>query len=106
VRPIAITSDRRSPAAPDIPTVAEQGYPGYEATPWWGFGVPAATPRGRITRLNGDIVKAVQMPDVKERLSASGLQVSGSTPEHMDAVIREEVARWSKVVKAANIQPE
>lgn len=106
LRPLAVTGAKRSPSLPELPSIAEQGYPDYDANPWWGFGVPAGTPRPLVARLNVDIVRAINMPDLKERLSASGLQIVGSTPEQMTAVMREEVDRWSKVVKAANIKPD
>ena len=106
LRALAVTSATRAGGNHDIPTIAEQGYPDYDATPWWGFAVPAATPRPLVARLHVDVVRAVQSADVKDRFVAQGLEVIGNTPEQMDAFLRAEVVRWAKVVKAANIKPD
>jgi tripartite-type tricarboxylate transporter receptor subunit TctC len=106
LRPIAMTSLERSPAAPDVPTIAEQGFPGFEGTAWYGVLAPAGTPPPVVNRLNADILKALKQPDVRERLGAVGFDIVGGTPEQFGAYIKTEIAKWAKVVKAAGIKPE
>ncbi len=106
LRPIAMTSLERSPAAPDVPTIAEQGYPGFEGTAWYGVLAPAGTPPAVVNRLNADILKALRQPDVRERLGAVGFDIVGGTPEQFGTYIKAEIAKWAKVVKAAGIKPE
>lgn len=104
LRGLAITSLQRSPLLPDLPTVDETGLPGYEASPWYGFLVPTGTPREAITRLNAESLKAMTYPDVKERMAATGLTPLGSTPEEFGALVRSEVEKWGKVVKATGMR--
>ncbi len=103
LRGLAITSLQRSPLLPDLPTVNETGLPGYEAGPWYGFLVPTGTPREAITRLNAESLKAMTFPDVKERMAATGLTPLGSTPDEFGALVRSEVEKWGKVVKATGM---
>ena len=105
LRALAVTSAKRSPATPDLPPMAEE-FPGYDATPWWSFAAPAATPRPLLARLHRDLLRALQTPDVRERFNAQGLDIIGSPPDEAHAHLREEIARWTKVVKAANIRPD
>jgi tripartite-type tricarboxylate transporter receptor subunit TctC len=104
LRGLAITSLQRSPLLPDLPTVDETGLPGYEAGPWYGFLVPTGTPREAITRLNAESLKAMTFPDVKERMTATGLTPLGSTPDEFGALVRSEVEKWGKVVKAIGMR--
>jgi len=106
LRGLASTGAKRSPAAPDLPTVAEAGLPGYESGVWYGVLVPAATPQEIIARLHGEIVKAVQHPELRDRLLAEGSTVVGNSPEEFGTYIRREQERWAKVIKAANIKGE
>jgi tripartite-type tricarboxylate transporter receptor subunit TctC len=106
IRPIAVTSAKRAKSTPEVPTIAEQGYPGYEAIPWFGVLVPAATPRPLVARLSRDIVHALQHPDVMERFTAQGVETVGSTPNEFAAFLKLEVSRWGKIVRQAGIRPE
>lgn len=106
MRAYGVTSPKRSAGAPEIPTIAESGLPGYEAVQWYGVLAPAATPRPIITRLHGEVVKVLQQPNVKELLSKDGAEPVGSTPEQFAAFIKDETTKWAKVVKDAGIQPE
>jgi tripartite-type tricarboxylate transporter receptor subunit TctC len=104
IRAIAVTSAKRSTAAPDIPTVAESGVPGYDAPSWWGFLAPAGTPKDIITRLNTDTLKALRARDVHELLIRQGMDPAGSTPAEFDAYLRADIAKWTKVVQEAGIK--
>jgi tripartite-type tricarboxylate transporter receptor subunit TctC len=101
LRGIAVTTTKRSPAAPDIPTIAESGVPGFEATSWFGILAPAGTPKDIVTRLNKEIVRILKLPNVKEQLSGQGAEPVGSTPEQFAAHIKAEITKWEKVVKAS-----
>ena len=104
LRALAITSPKRSPALPDLPTVDEAGVPGYQVSVWFGVVAPAATPKDVVARLNAEINRILALPDVKERFVQSGIDIVGGTPEQFDKHIREQVATWGKVVKDANIK--
>ncbi|MBI2294807.1 MAG: tripartite tricarboxylate transporter substrate binding protein [Betaproteobacteria bacterium] len=106
LRALAVTSLKRSPAAPDIPTVAESGVPGYAVTTWWGMSAPAKTPQAIIQRLHAAIMGALSAPDLRERLQGLGADLVGSTPEQYSAFVRNEIAKWDKVIKAAGIKGE
>jgi tripartite-type tricarboxylate transporter receptor subunit TctC len=106
LRPIAQTGEKRSPALPDVATIAESGFPKFEATAWYGVHAPAKTPKPVVNRLNAEFVKALKMPDVKERLNALGFELVGSTPEHYASYIKSEIKKWEKVVKASGAKPE
>lgn len=99
LRALAVTTVTRSPAAPDIPTVAEAGVPGYDANAWFGVFAPTGTPPGVINRLHSEIVKIVKLPDVRDRFLSLGGEPVGSTPEQFAAFFRNEVAKWGKVVR-------
>jgi tripartite-type tricarboxylate transporter receptor subunit TctC len=103
---IATTGIKRTPATPDIPTIAESGFPGLEASSWFGVLAPAGTPRAVVTRLNADIRKTLQNPAVEKRLSNVGFEIIHGTPEQFTAYIKSEMQKWAKVVKAAGIKPE
>ena len=100
LRAVAVTSTKRSPAAPELPTIAET-VPGYEASGWYGAFAPAATPRDIINRLNAEMNRAMKMPDVAQRLAGDGVEAVGTTPEQFGAYLKQEVAKWGKVVKAS-----
>lgn len=102
VRAIAISTLKRSPSAPDIPAVAET-LPGFELNSWYGMMAPAGTPRPIIERLNRELVRALKMPDVAEWMKKNGLDPAPTTPEEHAAYIKSEIAKWSKIVKAAKI---
>jgi tripartite-type tricarboxylate transporter receptor subunit TctC len=106
LRPIAVTSAKRSPAAPDIPTIAESGLPGYEATSWYGILAPARTPPQIVARLHEVLVSVIGAPDMKDKLAAQGLDPVANTPQQFAAVIKSEIAKWAQVVKASGAKPE
>jgi tripartite-type tricarboxylate transporter receptor subunit TctC len=103
---IAVTSSKRANAAPDIPTVAESGVPGYEASSWFALLAPARTPRTIVTRLNAEALKALQLKEVQESLSRQGLDPTGTTPSEADAYLRSEIAKWTRVVREAGIRAD
>lgn len=104
MRALAVTTKARAPILKDIPTVAESGYPDYEINAWYGFVVPAKTPRPIVDLLRNATVEALRSPPVKDRLDKDGAQAVGSTPEAFAAFIKAEHARWKTIAKAANIQ--
>jgi tripartite-type tricarboxylate transporter receptor subunit TctC len=106
IRAIAVTSAKRANAAPDIPTVAEQGVPGYEASSWFALLAPAGTPKTVVARLNAEALKALQMREVQESLSRQGMDPTGTTPGEADAYLRSEIAKWTRVVREAGIRPD
>ncbi len=105
LRAIAMTGEKRSPAAPDIPTMAEEGLPGFFVSTGFGLFVPAGTPRPIIDKLHDAVVRTLKIPEVKKRLAEQGADPVGSTPEEYEAFVRSEIAKWLKVVKEAGIQP-
>ena len=105
LRALAVTGAHRSPSAPDIPTVAESALPGFEAETWWGIVAPAGTPQAVLAKLNAAARKALADDDTKKRFADLGMTNGGSSPEELDAYIKSEIAKWSKVIKDANIQP-
>jgi len=106
VRALAVTGAQRSPALPDVPTLAEAGAPGQESDIILGVLVPVGTPRGVIDRLHREIVRIVALPDVRERLSALGFEPIASTPEELSDRIRWEIDKWAKIIRAANIKAQ
>jgi len=106
LRPLAVTGAQRSPATPDVPTIAEAGYPGFEASAWYSVMAPAGTPKPVVMRLNGEILRALKIPEVKDRLENVGFEIVGSSPEQCGTYIRNEIAKWAKVVKASGIKAE
>ena len=99
MRALAVTSAKRADDLPQVPTVAESGYKGFEAVTWFGIAGPARLPKDITTRLNAEINKALQSPDLLKKLSDQGADVSGSTPEQFGKLIHDDIARWGKVVK-------
>jgi tripartite-type tricarboxylate transporter receptor subunit TctC len=106
LRALAVTGAKRSTAAPDLPTVAETGVTGYEASNWFGIVVPARTPNTVIAKLNQEIARILTLPDVRERLLPQGQEPVSKTPEDFAAYIRSEMAKWAKVVKASGARPD
>ena len=104
LRALAVTGAKRSAVVPDLPTVNEAGVPGYESDLWWGVLAPAGTPTPVIGKLNAAIVQVLRMPDVKERLSGMGAEPVGNTPEQFAALIKADIVKWAKVVKASGAQ--
>jgi len=104
LRALAVTSLERSVDFKEVPTVAESGFPGFEAITWFGAMAPAATPRDAINRLNADIVRALQLPDVRNGLGKLGLSAAGTSVEEFDAFIRSELRRNEKVARASNLR--
>jgi tripartite-type tricarboxylate transporter receptor subunit TctC len=106
LRALVVTAAARSAAAPNIPTTAEAGLPGFEVSTGFGLFAPAKTPRPIINKLYNEVAKALKLPEVRERLASQGAEPIGSTPEQYDAFVRTEIAKWQKVCKDAGIQPE
>jgi tripartite-type tricarboxylate transporter receptor subunit TctC len=106
LRALAVTSANRLSYVPEVPTMIESGYPGFEVESWRGMFVPAGTPKKIITKLNGELVRVLQMPDIKERLIAAGFEPKTSTPEQLDAFSKAELLKWAKVAKSAGVRIE
>ena len=106
LRALAVTSAKRSPAAPELPTVDETALPGFEANTWHGVVVPAGTPGAIVARLNREIVAILHLPDVVERFSSQGAEALGSTPEEFAAYIKSETLKWAKVVRDSGAKAE
>lgn len=104
LRPLAVTSPKRSPALPELPSIAETGVAGYEVTNWYGVMVPIATSKAIIAKLNGGIVSVLRMPEMIERFKADGVELVGSTPEEYRKHIHGEISKWERVVKTAGIK--
>ena len=106
LRALAVTSLRRSPALPDVPTVAESGFPGFEATIWGGLVAPAATHASVIRRLHIETVNALKLADVQVRLAEAGLEAIGNSPGEFAAVIKAEIPKWAKLISESGIRPD
>lgn len=106
LRLLAVGNAKRIALLPEVPTIAESGVPGYDATQWYGVLAPAATPRELVMKLNAEMTKALKLPDVRDKLAADGAIPVGNTPEQFGAHIKAEIARWAPVVKASGAQPE
>jgi tripartite-type tricarboxylate transporter receptor subunit TctC len=106
VRALAITTSKRSPLIPDVPTVAESGYPGFESVASYGFFAPTGTPKPIIDKLNKEINAVLLDPQLKENLLAQGIDLEGSTPEALQAFVNGEIDKWARVIKTSNIKPE
>jgi tripartite-type tricarboxylate transporter receptor subunit TctC len=106
VRPIAFAGGKRSAAFPDLPTVAESGVPGYDYASWIALFAPKGTPPGVLTKLRSESAKILAQPDIRERLAKSGLELWATPPSEMPTVVREDFARWERVVREANIKGE
>jgi tripartite-type tricarboxylate transporter receptor subunit TctC len=106
LRGIAVTTAKRSPGAPDIPTIAESGVPGYDHGPWNGFLAPARTPRAVIARLNEETARILQLPETKAVFTNEGAEPVGNKPEEFGAIIKAETSKWAKVIQAAGIKAD
>ena len=106
LRGLAVTSPQRSRSAPEVPTVAESGFPGFEMGSWHSILAPAKTPKAIITLLHAELVKTLAQPDVKERFASQGLETVGSTPEEFREHLKRETAKYAKVIKAVGIKPD
>ena len=104
IRALAVSTTKRSPAVPDVPTVAEAGVPGYNAGAWFGLVAPVGTPKPIIEKLATETQRILKLPDVNERLSALGAEPVGDRPEQFSAHIKSEIAKWAKVIKDANVE--
>ena len=101
LRALAVSALKRSPAVPDLPTVAEAGVPGFEVNSWYGVLAPAGTPRDIVVKLNGELVRILNLQDVRERMESEGLDPAGTSPEQFANYIRSEIQKWSRVVQRA-----
>ena len=106
VRAIAVTMDKRVGALPNVPTIAESGVPGYQMSTWYGAVIQAKTPREIVVKLNQEMIKALALPDIKERMAGLGADVVGNTPEEAAALIKLEVAKYTKVANTAHISAD
>ncbi|HZY18720.1 MAG TPA: tripartite tricarboxylate transporter substrate binding protein [Ramlibacter sp.] len=106
LRAVAVTSANRSPAAPQIPTVAESGLPGFEATSWFALFAPAGLPREVQTKINAELARVLAMPDVKEKLATLGLDPAPGTPDQLATLVQSEITKWAKVVKESGAKPD
>jgi len=104
--PIAVTTSKRHPQLPDVPTLSEAGVKGFEAVAWFGMVAPAGTPRDIINKLNIEIIKILNMPDVRQRLIDGGSEVIGNSPDDADRFLKSEIKKWGAVVRAAKINAE
>jgi tripartite-type tricarboxylate transporter receptor subunit TctC len=106
LKAIATTGKKRSTVTPDVPTVAESGVPGYEAPIWLGLMVPAATPKPVIEKLNAEVIKVLQSPDIKETWSKQGAAPMPMKPDEFDRFLRADIEKWGKLVKATGMKVE
>ena len=104
VRAIAVSTTHRSPAVPDVPTVAEAGVPGYDSGAWFGLVAPANTPKDIVDKLSRETARILKLPDVSARLADLGAEAVGGTPEQFAAHFKSEIAKWAKVIKDANVE--
>jgi len=106
VRALAVTTARRSSIAPEVPTIAESGLPGYDTSTWGGLLAPAGTPKDVVAKLNAEFGKALATPDVQKRLADAGIEPGGGSPAHFAEFIQAEMVKWQKVARDAGVQPE
>ena len=106
LRALGVTTPRRSPAAPETPTIAESGLPGFSATTWWGILAPAGTPQPIIARIDFEVARILKLPEVRAKLDAKGFEPVASTPESFGAFMRSEIELWARAVKASGARAE
>jgi tripartite-type tricarboxylate transporter receptor subunit TctC len=99
VRAIAVASAKRSPALPDVPTVAESGYPGFDADSWYGLLMPAGTPAAIVQRVNAEVNKLLALPELRERIGAEGGEALGGTPARFASLLKADLAKWGDAVR-------
>jgi len=104
LRGMAVTSIKRSASVPNLPTMAEQGFPGFDATAWFGLFAPAGTPAPVIAKLHAETAKILARPDVREKFATLGMEVIGNTPAQFADVIKAEIPVWAKVIKTAGVK--
>jgi tripartite-type tricarboxylate transporter receptor subunit TctC len=105
VRALAVTSLQRHPLLPEVPTVAESGYPGFEALSWQGVFAPAGTPPATMAKLNAELVRAINAPEMKEYFASQGFFLGGSSPAEFRSFVDREILKWARIVKEANVTP-
>ena len=106
IRALAVTSAKRSALAPDLPTMIESGVAGFEVTGWYGLAAPAGTPKSAIDKLNAETNRALQSAEIVEQFRMQGYEPLGGTPEAMNALIKADVARWTRIIRDAGVQPQ
>ena len=106
LRGLAVTMTTRSPLAPELPTVAEAGLKGFEVKSWNGVVVPTGTPKEIIARLNGEIVRILRQPDLREKFLVQGVELVPTTPEEFGAFIKQDIAKWAKVIQLSGARAE
>jgi tripartite-type tricarboxylate transporter receptor subunit TctC len=106
LRPLAVGTGKRSPALPDVPTVAESGFPGFDASLWLGFFAPAGTPQPILDRLQKELTAIAKSPEMKEQFERNGAEPATTTPAELTKIISTEIPKYSKVIKAAGIKME
>jgi tripartite-type tricarboxylate transporter receptor subunit TctC len=106
LRALAVSTAVRSPLAPELPTIAESGVPGFDVEVWFGIVAPAGTPREVVAQLNAEINRALALPEVKRRFAEQGVRTIGGTPQQFDAYLQGQIARWAKVVKDTGVRIE
>ncbi|MDO9286736.1 MAG: tripartite tricarboxylate transporter substrate-binding protein, partial [Aquabacterium sp.] len=106
LRPLAVTTSQRSPSLPDVPTVAESGFAGFDAPAWWAVLAPAKTPPEIVKRLNEEINAALKLPEVAQKLAAQGIAINTGTPAAAQTFIEQQVDTWAHIVKANNIKAD
>ena len=107
LRALGVTGEKRSPVMPDVPTLAEQGFPGFSAYAWWGILAPAGTPRPIVDKFNAELVRILNLPEVRKQLTETqGMDVAASSPEQLQKFVAGEMDRWGKVVKSNNVKAD
>jgi len=106
LRALAVTSAQRSPVAPELPTIAESGFPGFEVTAWLGLLAAAGTPTPIVRKIHAEAVKALALSDVRARFADLGLEPIGNSPEEFAQVIKEEIPKWAKLIKDSGAKPD
>ncbi len=106
IKALGISSAKRSPLAPDLPTIAESGVPGYEYSTWYAMLAPAGTPKPIVSRVHADLARILKTPRMHDKLSAQGLEVHASSPAELEAYLQAEIIKWERVVRAANVRAE
>jgi tripartite-type tricarboxylate transporter receptor subunit TctC len=104
LRALGVTTAKRTVAAPEVPTIAESGVPGYEQSAWHGLLVPAATPQAVITRLHADVLRVIRLPELVERFTVQGIDIIGSSPAEFAAFIKQDLAKYERLVRTAGIR--